>query len=76
MHPVQFYRGLLKRLLGHWIEPVERAVHVAHGIQAARRRAERRPLPRSQPSLSGRPMLRLIQGGMSLQPIQLMRKNA
>lgn len=66
MHPVLMSRNLLKRLFHQWLGPAERAVHVAHDIQMARRRAERRPLPRARPSPSGRPVLRVIQGGKSL----------
>lgn len=62
MHPVQIVRTVLKRLFDRWISPAERAVHVAHGIEVARRRAARRPLPRHR----GRPLLRVIQGGKSL----------
>ena len=79
MHPVRFFRTLLKRVFEQWISPADRAVRVAHDIRIARRRAERRPLarPLTQPiqPTTGRPRLRLIQGGRSQQQNQMMRKN-
>ena len=66
MHPARLCRTLLRRLFGAWILPAERAVKVAHDITISRRRAQRRPLPRPVSHLTGRPVLRVIQGGKSV----------